>query len=163
MMSEWWDRWWQMTALPRYGLLAIVSAGLLLLFGVALLRPRQQALIVEQQMLSQLTHTLQQRQQQWQQHPASAQLKAQLQALQRARPDSDGAMDAILAARHHQLEAWQPDTASRTLTLHLQWPAFLSLFAELAEGDAPFPHHFQLRSQPPFLVAQLWLEPDDAL
>ncbi|MFB6328076.1 hypothetical protein ACE8EZ_18555 [Pantoea deleyi] len=161
-MSEWWDRWWQMAALPRYGLLAIGAAGLLLIVGFAGLRPRQQALIAEQQALAQLTRTLQQRQQQWQQHPPGAQLQAQLQALQHARPEPGRAIDAILAARHHQLEAWQPDAASRTLTLHLQWPAFQTLFAELADGAAPFAHHFQLRAQPSFLVAQLWLEPDDA-
>lgn len=161
-MIEWWNRWWQMAAIPRYTLLALFSAGLVLLFALAGLRPRQQALFAEQQALLQLTQTLQQRQKEWQQHPAIAQLQTQLQAMQRTRPDPDGALEAILAAHHNQLEAWEPDVTSRSLTLHLQWPAFQSLFAGFASSDAPVPHHFQLRSQPQFLVAQLWLEPDDA-
>ena len=53
-MNEWWDRWWQMAALPRYGMLAAVSAGLLLISWVFWLRPQQQALIAEQQKLLQL-------------------------------------------------------------------------------------------------------------
>ncbi|MDH2069158.1 hypothetical protein [Pantoea sp. GD03673] len=164
-MNEWWDRWWQMAAVPRYGMLAAVSSGLLLLSWVFWLRPQQQALIVEQQTLTQLNRTLDQRQQQWHQNPDNAQLQAQLQAMQNARPASGAsgrAVEAILAARRHQLEEWQPDAPSRTLTLHLQWQPFQSLFAEFADASVPFPVHFQLLSQPQHLVAQLWLEPDDA-
>ncbi len=164
-MSEWWDRWWQMDALPRYGLLAVLSSGLLLLSWLLWLRPHQQALTAEKQELHKLSRTLQQRQQQWRQNPDNAQLQAQLQSMQIARstPGASGrAVEAILAARRNQLEEWQPDAPSRTLTLHLQWPAFQSLFAELADASAAFPVHFQLLAQPQFLVAQLWLEPDDA-
>lgn len=165
-MNEWWKRWWQMAAVPRYGVLAVLSSGLLLLSWILWLRPQQQALDAEQQALLQLTRTLQQRQQQWHQNPDNAQLQAQLQAIQIARPASAAsgmAVETILAARRNQLEEWQPDAPSRTLTLHLQWPAFQSLFAELADASAPFPVHFQLLAQPQHLVAQLWLEPDDAL
>lgn len=161
-MSEWWNRWWQMVATPRYALLAVVSVGLLLIAGFAGVWPRQQALVAERQALSQLIQTLQQRRQQWQQHPDIAQLQAQLHAMQSARPDTGRAIDAILATRLHQLEEWQPDLADRLLTLHLPWSAFQSLFADLVRAAAPFPRHFQLRAQPQFLVAQLWLEPDDA-
>jgi len=164
-VNEWWDRWWQMAAFARYGSLAALSSGLLLLSWILWLRPQQQALTAEQQTLLQLTRTLQQRQQQWRQNPNNAQLQARLQSMQIARSASDAsghAVEEILAARLSQLEEWQPDAPSRTLTLHLQWPAFQSLFAELARASAPFPVHFQLLAQPQYLVAQLWLEPDDA-
>ncbi|SFO44691.1 hypothetical protein SAMN05428971_4020 [Candidatus Pantoea varia] len=161
-MNEWCERWWQMAALPRYGLLAALSSGLLLLSWLLWLRPQQQVLTAEQQALMQLSRTLQQRQQQWRQNPDNVQLQAQLQLMQIARSASGRAVEEILAARRNQLEEWQPDAPSRTLTLHLQWPAFQSLFAELADTSAPFPVHFLLLAQPQFLVAQLWLEPDDA-
>lgn len=164
-MSEWWERWWQMAAIARYGLLAALLSGLLLLSWILWLRPQQQALIAEQQTLLQLTRTLQLRQHQWRQNPDNAQLQAQLQSMQTARSApgaSARAVEAMLAAHRHQLEEWQPDSPSRTLTLHLQWPAFQSLFAELADASLAFPVHFQLLAQPQYLVAQLWLEPDDA-
>lgn len=163
-MSEWWERWWQMAAIARYGLLAALLSGLLLLSWILWLRPQQQALIAEQQTLLQLTRTLQLRQNQWRQNPDNVQLQAQLQSIQIARSASASgrAVEEILAARRSQLEEWQPDAPSRMLTLHLQWPAFQSLFAELAQASAPFPVHFQLLAQPQYLVAQLWLEPDDA-
>lgn len=163
-MSEWWERWWQMAAIARYGLLAALLSGLLLLSWILWLRPQQQARIAEQQTLLQLTRTLQLRQHQWRQNPDNAQLQAQLQSIQIARSASASgrAVEEILAARRSQLEEWQPDAPSRMLTLHLQWPAFQSLFAELAQASAPFPVHFQLLAQPQYLVAQLWLEPDDA-
>lgn len=164
-MNEWCDRWWQMAVLPRYGLLVALSSGLLLFSWLLWLRPQQQVLTAEKQELHRLSLTLQQRQQQWRQNPDNAQLQAQLQSMQTARPawDASGrAVEEILAARRNQLEEWQPDAPSRTLTLHLQWPAFQSLFAELADASAPFPVHFQLLAQSQFLVAQLWLEPDDA-
>lgn len=164
-MNEWCDRWWQMAALPRYGLLVALSSGLLLLSWLLWLRPQQQVLTAEKQELYRLSLTLQQRQQQWRQNPDNAQLQAQLQLMQTARSASGAsgrAVEEILAARRNQLEEWQPDVPSRTLTLHLQWQAFQSLFAELADASAPFPVHFQLLAQPQFLVAQLWLEPDDA-
>lgn len=163
-MSEWWDRWWQMAAIARYGLLAALLSGLLLLSWILWLRPQQQALIAEQQTLLQLTRTLQLRQNQWRQNPDNVQLQAQLQSIQIARSASASgrAVEEILAARRNQLEEWQPDAPSRMLTLHLQWPAFQSLFAELAQASAPFPVHFQLLAQPQYLEAQLWLEPDDA-
>ncbi|MFW0700924.1 hypothetical protein [Pantoea sp. R13S299] len=164
-MNEWCDRWWQMDALPRYGLLVALSSGLLLLSWLLWLRPQQQVLTAEKQELHRLSLTLQQRQQQWRQNPDNAQLQAQLQSMKIARSASGAsgrAVEEILAARRNQLEEWQPDAPSRTLTLHLQWPAFQSLFAELADASAPFPVHFQLLAQPQFLVAQLWLEPDDA-
>ena len=163
-MSEWWDRWWQMAAIARYGLLAALLSGLLLLSWILWLRPQQQALIAEQQTLLQLTRTLQLRQNQWRQNPDNVQLQAQLQSIQMARSASASgrAVEEILAARRNQLEEWQPDAPSRMLTLHLQWPAFQSLFAELAQASAPFPVHFQLLAQPQYLEAQLWLEPYDA-
>lgn len=163
-MSEWWDRWWQMAAIARYGSFAALLSGLLLLSWILWLRPQQQALIAEQHTLLQLIRTLQQRQHQWRQNPDNAQLQAQLQSMQIARSASASgrAVEEILAARRSQLDEWQPDAPSRMLTLHLQWPAFQSLFAELAQASAPFPVHFQLLAQPQYLVAQLWLEPDDA-
>jgi len=164
-MNEWWDRWWQMASLPRYGMLAALSAGLLLISWVFWLRPQQQALIAEQQKLLQLNRTLEQRRQQWRQNPDNAQLQAQLRSMQTARSASGAsgrAVETILAARRHQLEEWQPDSPSRTLTLRLQWPAFQSLFAELADAFLAPPVHFQLLAQPHHLVAQLWLEPEDA-
>lgn len=164
-MNEWWDRWWQMAALPRYGLLTALSSSLLLLAWLLWLRPQQQQLTAEKQELLKLNRTLQQRQQKWRQNPDNKALLAQLQAMQSARPVSGTsglAIEAILAARRNQLEEWQPDAPSRTLTLHLKWPAFQSLFAELSDASAPFPMHFQLLAQPQYLVAQLWLEPDDA-
>lgn len=164
-MNEWWDRWWQMAALPRYGMLAALLSGLLLISWVFWLRPQQQALIAEQQKLLQLNRTLEQRRQQWHENPDNAQLQAQLQSMQTARSApgaSARAVEAMLAAQRHQLEEWQPDSPSRTLTLHLQWPAFQLLFAELADASLAFPVHFQLLAQPQHLVAQLWLEPDDA-
>ncbi|KIC87171.1 hypothetical protein RN49_09725 [Pantoea agglomerans] len=153
-----------MAAIARYGLLAALLSGLLLLSWILWLRPQQQALIAEQQTLLQLTRTLQLRQNQWRQNPDNVQLQAQLQSIQMARSASASgrAVEEILAARRNQLEEWQPDAPSRMLTLHLQWPAFQSLFAELAQASAPFPVHFQLLAQPQYLEAQLWLEPDDA-
>nr|WP_277628673.1 hypothetical protein [Pantoea agglomerans] len=153
-----------MAAIARYGSLTALLSGLLLLSWILWLRPQQQALIAEQQTLLQLTRTLQLRQHQWRQNPDNAQLQAQLQSMQMARSASASgrAVEEILAARRNQLEEWQPDAPSRMLTLHLQWPAFQSLFAELAQASAPFPVHFQLLAQPQYLEAQLWLEPDDA-
>nr|WP_242549866.1 hypothetical protein [Pantoea agglomerans] len=153
-----------MAAIARYGSLTALLSGLLLLSWILWLRPQQQALIAEQQTLLQLTRTLQLRQHQWRQNPDNAQLQAQLQSMQMARSASASgrAVEEILAARRNQLEEWQPDAPSRLLTLHLQWPAFQSLFAELAQASAPFPVHFQLLAQPQYLEAQLWLEPDDA-
>nr|WP_194716372.1 hypothetical protein [Pantoea agglomerans] len=153
-----------MAAIARYGSLTALLSGLLLLSWILWLRPQQQALIAEQQTLLQLTRTLQLRQHQWRQNPDNAQLQAQLQSIQMARSASASgrAVEEILAARRNQLEEWQPDAPSRMLTLHLQWPAFQSLFAELAQVSAPFPVHFQLLAQPQYLEAQLWLEPDDA-
>nr|WP_065110700.1 hypothetical protein [Pantoea agglomerans] len=153
-----------MAAIARYGSFAALLSGLLLLSWILWLRPQQQALIAEQHTLLQLIRTLQQRQHQWRQNPDNAQLQAQLQSIQIARSASASgrAVEEILAARRSQLDEWQPDAPSRMLTLHLQWPAFQSLFAELAQASAPFPVHFQLLAQPQYLVAQLWLEPDDA-
>ncbi|MCX2199130.1 hypothetical protein LDO48_00965 [Pantoea agglomerans] len=110
-MSEWWERWWQMAAIARYGLLAALLSGLLLLFWILWLRPQQQALIAEQHTLLQLTRTLQLRQHQWRQNPDNAQLQAQLQSIQIARSASASgrAVEEILAARRSQLEEWQPD------------------------------------------------------
>nr|WP_220495236.1 hypothetical protein [Pantoea pleuroti] len=153
-----------MAAIARYGSLTALLSGLLLLSWILWLRPQQQALIAEQQRLLQLTRTLQLRQHKWRQNPDNAQLQLQLQSMQMARSASASgrAVEEILAARRNQLEEWQPDAPSRMLTLHLQWPAFQSLFAELAQASAPFPVHFQLLAQPQYLEAQLWLEPDDA-
>jgi len=163
-VSEGGDRWGQMAAIARYGWLAALLSGLLLLSWILWLRPQQQALIAEEQTLVQLTRTLLLRQNQWRQNPDNVQLQAQLQSIQMARSASASgrAVEEILAARRNQLEEWQPDAPSRMLTLHLQWPAFQSLFAELAQASAPFPVHFQLLAQPQYLEAQLWLEPDDA-
>lgn len=158
------DRWCQMAAVPRYGLLLLLALGLLLLIWLPGLRPQQQALAAERAALSQLTRTLQQRQQ-WHQHPAIAQLQAQRETMQRAltrAAASEGAIDDILAGRPHQLEAWQPDGPARLLTLHLPWQAFRTLFAEFAQASAPLPVHFLLLAQPHDLEAQLWLEPADA-
>ena len=151
-----------MAAIARYGLLTALLSGLLLLSWILWLRPQQQALIAEQQTLLQLTRTLQLRQHQWRQNPDNAQLQLQSIQIARSASASGRAVEEILAARRNQLEEWQPDAPSRMLTLHLQWPAFQSLFAELADASAAFPVHFQLLAQPQFLVAQLWLEPDDA-
>jgi len=154
-----------MKATPRYLLLVIALAALMLLIWIVGLRPQQQALLAEQQGLNQQIRTLQQRQRQWYQHPDNAQLQRQLnklQALIHAPGDAVRAVETVLAARRHQLEEWQPEGTSRTLTLHLPWQAFQSLFAELAQAAAPLPVHFQLLAQPRYLVAQLWLEADDA-
>lgn len=159
------DRWCQMAAVPRYGLLFLLALGLLLLVWLPGLRPQQQALAAERAALSQLTRTLQQRQQQWRQHPAIAQLQAQRETMQRAltrAAASEGTIDDILAGRSHQLQAWQPDGPARLLTLHLPWQAFRTLFAEFAHASAPLPVHFLLLAQPHDLEAQLWLEPADA-
>ncbi|MGK3142429.1 hypothetical protein [Pantoea sp. C2G6] len=164
-MNEWWDRWWQMAAIPRYSLLVPGLSGLWLLLWALWLRPQQQRLDTEQQALIQLTRTLQQHQQRWQQHPDNAALQSQLLSLQARvqRPgESVRAVETILAARRDQLEEWQPGADLPMLTLHLPWQAFQPLFGELAQVAAPLPRHFQLLAQPQHLVAQLWLEPDDA-
>ena len=58
-MSEWWERWWQMAAIARYGLLAALLSGLLLLSWSLWLRPLQQAVMSVQHRLSQLIRTSQ--------------------------------------------------------------------------------------------------------
>lgn len=163
-MSEWWAGWWQLKATARYGTLAAAATGLLMLSWLVWLRPELRALAAEQQRLKSLTTTLQLRQQQWRQNPPNALLQAQLisPAARPAAGASGQAIEILLTSRRDQLEQWQPDTQPRTLTLHLQWQEFQPLFAELAQAAAPFPAHFLLLAQSQHLVAQLWLEPDDA-
>lgn len=166
-MSEWWAGWWQLKGIARYGTLAAVAVGLLMLSWLVWLRPELTALAAEQQRLKPLTKKLQLRQQQWQQNPPNARLQAEL-IPPAARPASGAsatsgqAIEILLTSRRDQLEQWQPDIQPRTLTLHLQWLEFQPLFADLAQAAAPFPLHFLLLAQPQHLEAQLWLEPDDA-
>lgn len=163
-MSEWWAGWWQMRMMARYGTLAAVASGVLLLSWLVWLRPELKALAAEQQRLDQLMKMLQLRQHQWSQNPPNALLQAQL--IPPVTPPSPGdsvqVIETLLASRRGQLEQWHPDAQPRTLTLHLQWQEFQPLFAELAQAAAPFPAQFQLFAQPQHLVAQLWLEADDA-
>lgn len=166
-MSEWWTGWWQLKAMARYGALAAAAACLLMLSWLVWLRPELRALTAEQQRLKPLTTTLQLRQQQWRQNPPNALLQAQLispavRSASGASGTSGQAIEILLTSRRDQLEQWQPDTQPRTLTLHLQWQEFQPLFTELVQAAAPFPAHFLLLAQPEHLVAQLWLEPDDA-
>ena len=163
-MSEWWNGWWQMTMIARYGTLASAASGLLMLSWLGWLRPELTALAADQQRLVQLTKTLQLRREQWRQNPSSVELEAQLRQ-QTTLPlpaTSLQAVDTLLAARRGQLEQWHPDAQPATLTLHLPWQAFQPLFAELAQAGAPFPAQFRLLAQPQHLVVQLWLESDDA-
>ena len=163
-MSEWWVSWWQMNKIPRYGTLAAVASALLILCWLMWLRPERQTLVTQQQKLQQLMSQLQLRQRQWHQNPPNALLQAQLltQAAPPSAVTSVQGVETVLASRRGQLEQWQPDARPRTLTLHLQWPSFQPLFAELAQAAAPFPARFRVLAQPQHLVVQLWLAPDDA-
>ena len=95
--------------------------------------------------------------------PAEALLRAQLadiadhSAALRAAP-----LEALLAARGSQLEAWQPESEPRSLTLLLAWEQFQPLFGDLARTTVPFPARFLLEAHQGKVRARLWLESDDA-
>ncbi|MEC4256698.1 hypothetical protein VJV57_26165 [Escherichia coli] len=163
-MNEWIQRWLNLSTLPRYILLMAAALSLLLICWIAILRPlkvAQSALLLS---LEQQQHSLQRRQHQLAQNPSLETLQQQwVQASAQLRSASSApALEALLAARGQQLEQWQPDAQPRALTLHLQWAQFQPLFAEMAKSSAPFPQRFQLAMQQTHLVAELWLEHEDA-
>ncbi|RKJ84739.1 hypothetical protein D7S44_18310 [Pantoea piersonii] len=71
-------------------------------------------------------------------------------------------LETLLAARGSQLEAWQPESEPRSVTLLLAWEQFQPLFADLASTEVPFPARFLLEARQGKVWARLWLEGDDA-
>ncbi len=162
-MNERLYRWMQINPLLRYAMLLVGTAIFLLLCGLLLLRPQRLELDVQRRALEQQQQNLQQRQRQLALNPSSETLQQHLtHILAQLHPDSStSALELILATRGPQLAQWQPEAQPRSLTLHLQWPQFQPLFAELAQAAAPFPHRFQLLAQPSYLAVELWLEHED--
>lgn len=157
------ERWLR---LPLRGQIAMATACFVLatlVLWLLLVRPQrlaQQELRVD---IARLKQSYQQQLAQLSALPAEALLRAQLADIAghsdapRAAP-----LEALLAARGSQLEAWQPESEPRSLTLLLAWEQFQPLFADLASTEVPFPVRFLLEARQGKVWARLWLESDDA-
>ena len=158
-------RWLQLPLLAKVGTLAGCTLLLILLIGVLLIRPRQQA----QQQLKQRQDALQQqaqlRQHQLAQYPMLSTLQQQLQQLQTRLTTPVSApltLETLLAERGQQLASWQPDTAPQQLALQLRWSEFQPLFSQLNRlHPTPQAARFLLQADNGRLLAQLWLEITD--
>lgn len=150
-------------ALPwRIVLLLALSLMVLALGWLVVLLPQQQTHTGQERQLMQQTQLEQQRQQQLALHPPVADLLAEISALQQpatSRPPQ--LLEALLAARGAQLEAWQPESQPQHIVLKLDWQQFTPLFAELAHTALPVPERFQLQADQGTLMTQLWLESSD--
>nr|WP_246874241.1 hypothetical protein [Pantoea ananatis] len=113
-------------------------------------------------MLLQPQRRVQQRQFQLAQHPDIATLQAQLVLETARQPAAPRMLEAIIAERGTQLMQWLTDEEPRVLTFHLQWVQFQPLFSALSQSATAFPGRFQLTAHPAHLVAQLWLQSDEA-
>lgn len=94
--------------------------------------------------------------------PAEALLRAQLADIADHYAAHAAPLEALLAARGSQLEAWQPESEPRSLTLLMAWEQFQPLFSDLARTTVPFPTRFLLEAHQGKVRARLWLESDDA-
>lgn len=163
-MNELFQRWLMLRLLWRMVWLCALSLTLGMLAFLLLLRPQHQAQVAQMQQLEQLSRQQHLRQQQIAALPAIATLESEIAALQP--PQKKAAMkqtlEAIVAARGKQLEAWHPDNQPQQLQLRLDWMQFLPLFNELAHTTLAVPQRFQLQAEQGTLNAQLWLEGDDA-
>lgn len=157
------ERWLR---LPLRGQIAMATACFVLatlMLWLLLVRPQrlaQQELRVD---IARLEQSYQQQLAQLSALPAEALLRAQLTDIAdhsdapRAVP-----LETLLAARGSQLEAWQPESEPRSVTLLLAWEQFQPLFADLASTEVPFPARFLLEAHQGKVRARLWLESDDA-
>ncbi|WP_371244547.1 hypothetical protein [Pantoea sp. KPR_PJ] len=129
-----------------------------------LIQPRRLAQQRVHAEVSLLEHAYQHQLMQLRALPAETQMHAQLAELARAPSLStrSARLEALLAARGHQLEKWQPEAEPRMLTLQLAWPQFQPLFAELAQAATPFPSRFLLEAEQGRLRVSVWLEKQDA-
>ncbi|CAK6488510.1 hypothetical protein PANNVG_00251 [Pantoea sp. Nvir] len=158
------ERWFHLPLRQQTVTMAACCAVLALAVWLLLLRPQrlaQQALRAD---IARLEQQYQQRLAQLRTLPDEAQLRAQLaeSALPPEASSHAAPLDAVLAARGSQLEAWQPESEPRALTLLLGWEQFLPLFAELARTTTPSPARFLLEARQGKVQAKLWLESDDA-
>lgn len=158
------ERWLHLPLRAQIVIITACFAAAALALWLLLLRPQrlaQQALRAD---LARLEQSYQLQQAQLKTLPDAALLRAQLaEAARQPDPASRAApLEAVLAARGSQLEAWRPESEPRALTLLLAWEQFQPLFAELARAAAPFPARFLLEARQGKVQAQLWLERDDA-
>ncbi|MDU6387369.1 MULTISPECIES: hypothetical protein [unclassified Pantoea] len=157
--------WWLHLPLRRQiGIVAACFAAATLALWLLLLRPQQLAQKALRADIARLEQKYQQQMAQLNALPDETLLHAQLADSARQSEASSRAapLDAVLTARGSQLQAWQPETEPRALTLLLAWEQFLPLFAELARTTAPFPTRFLLEARQGKVQAKLWLESDDA-
>jgi len=158
------ERWLHLPLGQQIGLLAACFTAATLALWLLLLRPQQLAQRALRADIVRLEQAYQQQLAQLSALPDERLLRAQLAESTRRSEASFRAapLDAVLAARGSQLQAWQPETEPRALTLLLAWEQFLPLFAELARTTAPFPTRFLLEARQGRVQAKLWLESDDA-
>ncbi|MGE1563289.1 hypothetical protein [Pantoea septica] len=158
------ERWLHLPLRRQIGILAACFAAATLTLWLLFLQPQQLAQQALRADIARLEQKYQQQLAQLNALPDEAALRAQLaEGARRFEASSRVApIDAFLAARGSQLQAWQPETEPRALTLLLPWEQFLPLFAELARTTAPFPTRFLLEARQGKVQAKLWLESGDA-
>jgi len=158
------ERWLHLPLRRQIAILAACFAAATLALWLLLLRPQQLAQQALRADIARLEQAYQQQLAQLSALPDEALLRAQLadSARQTEAPSRAAPLDAVLAARGSQLQAWQPESEPRALTLLLAWEQFQPLFAELARTTAPFPARFLLEARQGKVQAKLWLESDDA-
>ncbi len=162
-MNELLQRWLMLTLLWRMAWLCALSLALSMLVWLLLLRPNQQMQAAQYRQLEQMQQQQHQRQQQLAAQPTIASLQSEIAALQPpiVAADEKQTLEAIVAARGNQLEAWHPDNQPQQLQLKLEWVQFLPLFSELAHTTLAVPQRFQLQAEQGALHTQLWLEDED--
>lgn len=160
-MSSGFQFWLQLAVPFRYGSLLGAASGLFFVAWWTVLAPQRQALDAAGHQLAQQQQRLQQQQVQRARHPDIDVLEAELAQAATRQPAAQLTLEAIIAERGAQLEAWLSDEQPRALTLHLQWSQFQPLFTALSQSATAFPGRFQLTAHPAHLVAQLWLDADE--
>lgn len=156
-------QYWLQLAWPlRYLSLLVAVFCLFLIAWWTMLQPQRQAADEVRHQLAQQQQRLQQHQIHLAQHPPIDVLQAQLRQEGAKEPAAQLTLEAIIAERGAQLEQWLAEEQPRTLTFHLQWAQFQPLFSELSQSATAFPERFQLIAHPAHLVAQLWLESNEA-
>ncbi|AWQ20936.1 HofO family protein [Pantoea ananatis] len=161
-MSNAIQHWLQLTWPLRYLSLLAAAFGLFFIAWWMLLQPQRRVTHEARLQLAQQQQRVQQRQFQLAQHPDIATLQAQLVLETARQPVAPRTLEAIIAERGAQLTQWLTDEEPRVLTFHLQWVQFQPLFSALSQSATAFPGRFQLTAHPAHLVAQLWLQSDEA-
>jgi len=148
----------------QIGIVAACFATAALALWLLFLRPQQLAQQALRADIARLEQAYRQQLAQLSALPEERVLHAQLadSARQSEASSRTAPLDAVLTARGSQLQAWQPETEPRALTLLLAWEQFLPLFAELARTTTPFPTRFLLEARQGKVQVKLWLESDDA-